>query len=336
MEEELELEAVVVEAEDVARGGGLAGAVRRGAGAAAAAARPLSVVASECGLEEVGALPPSVAHCTCVLALDGNRLRDLEGLVPEAPGAPPLPALQELRVGGNRLTAVPGPRVLGGMPSLVALDLSFNEALTLRAGCFTGLRGLWRLDLSGCGLESLRVASSGSGSDSGSDAGGGGAEEEEGQESSSVDGEGASGNPFAELLSLRELDLSDNEIEEVDDLAPLKALPLLEKLNLQDCPVCETRHYKKRVLELLPALQNLDHDGTGAPRGDRYAAARGAALAYQGSGAEAVFGANLDRSSCSCVEGNPCVDPDPCLDWKNRFTVAMKARWAKGMRGAEH
>ena len=49
-------------------------------------------------------------------------------------------------------------------------------------------------------------------------------------------------------------------------------------------------------------------------------------------GAEAVFGANVDRSSCSCVEGNPCVDPALCHDWKNRFTIAMKARWAKGLR----
>ena len=25
---------------------------------------------------------------------------------------------------------------------------------------------------------------------------------------------------------------------------------------------------------------------------------------------------------CSCVYGNPCVDPYICLDWENRFAVA--------------
>jgi len=318
------LEAAVVEAGDVRAAGGLAGAARRAVEGAAGGA-PLAVVASECGLEALGALPPSVASRAGALALDGNRLRDLGGLVPEDSGggdeAPPFPVLQELTAGGNLLEAVPPPRFFGGMPNLVTLDLTFNESLVLSAGCFAGLRGLWKLDLSGCGLESLRVGGcSTSGSDSeGSDGPGGGSG-------------GAPANPFAALLSLRDLDLSDNEFEEVECLVPLQAPPLLEKLNLQDCPLCETRHYKRRVLELLPGLQSLDHDGTGAPRVDRYAAARSAALAYQGSGAEAVFGANVDRSSCSCVEGNPCVDPAPCHDWKNRFTIAMKARWAKGLR----
>ena len=318
------LAAAVVEAGDVRAAGGLAGAARRAAEGAGAGA-PLAVVASECGLEALGALPPSVARRAGALNLDGNRLRDLGGLVPEGGEGdgegPPFPVLQELTAGGNRLEAVPSARFFEGMPNLVTLDLSFNESLALAAGCFAGLRGLWRLDLSGCGLESLRVgASPASGSDSeGPDGPGGGSG-------------GAGANPFAALLSLRELDLSDNEFEEVECLAPLQAPPLLEKLNLQDCPVCETRHYKRRVLELLPGLRSLDHDGTGAPRADRYAAARSAALAYEGSGAEAVFGANVDRSSCSCVEGNPCVDPAPCHDWKNRFTVAMKARWAKRLR----
>ena len=44
-----------------------------------------------------------------------------------------------------------------------------------------------------------------------------------------------------------------------------------------------------------------------------------------------AFQQNLDRSSCSCLEGNPCVQPDRCGDWKNRFTVAMNARRRKGM-----
>lgn len=31
--------------------------------------------------------------------------------------------------------------------------------------------------------------------------------------------------------------------------------------------------------------------------------------------------------SCSCIEGNPCVDQYGCLDWKNRFEVAAKHGW---------
>ena len=49
-------------------------------------------------------------------------------------------------------------------------------------------------------------------------------------------------------------------------------------------------------------------------------------------------GANLNRSgrnetdtvgteSCSCVFGNPCVDPYGCKDWDNRKAVAAKNGW---------
>lgn len=56
---------------------------------------------------------------------------------------------------------------------------------------------------------------------------------------------------------------------------------------------------------------------------------------YADSGTATVFGSNVDRSSCSCIEGNPCVDSANCLDWKNRYTVAMKARHAKGYYGED-
>ena len=84
------------------------------------------------------------------------------------------------------------------------------------------------------------------------------------------------------------------------------------------------------MLEMFPKLSRLDGDGTGQgkiiPRGR---------LDYGDSGAATVFGANVDRSSCSCVEGNPCVEPTLCLDWKGRYTVAMNARRKKGYFGEE-
>ena len=31
--------------------------------------------------------------------------------------------------------------------------------------------------------------------------------------------------------------------------------------------------------------------------------------------------------SCSCIEGNPCLDRMCCKDWENRFEVAKKFGW---------
>jgi hypothetical protein len=36
--------------------------------------------------------------------------------------------------------------------------------------------------------------------------------------------------------------------------------------------------------------------------------------------------------SCSCIEGNPCVDEYGCRDWSNRFTISKKNGW-KGFDG---
>ena len=33
-----------------------------------------------------------------------------------------------------------------------------------------------------------------------------------------------------------------------------------------------------------------------------------------------------DASSCSCVEGNPCVAPDNCKNWARRFEIALQVR----------
>ena len=38
--------------------------------------------------------------------------------------------------------------------------------------------------------------------------------------------------------------------------------------------------------------------------------------------AEAVGGEDEDRSSCSCLEGNACVEKFCCKDWNNRFKIA--------------
>ena len=34
-----------------------------------------------------------------------------------------------------------------------------------------------------------------------------------------------------------------------------------------------------------------------------------------------------DKSSCSCLFGNPCASPANCKDWKNRLEVAKRNGW---------
>lgn len=39
-----------------------------------------------------------------------------------------------------------------------------------------------------------------------------------------------------------------------------------------------------------------------------------------------------DKSSCSCIEGNPCAVPYNCLNWENRFDIAEKVMKNRGMK----
>ena len=55
----------------------------------------------------------------------------------------------------------------------------------------------------------------------------------------------------------------------------------------------------------------------------------------QHDGEAVLAGLDCDKSSCSCLEGNPCLSPESCLDWMNRFAVVYKIRldnyWSKGL-----
>ncbi|KAI3957530.1 hypothetical protein MKX01_001889 [Papaver californicum] len=61
----------------------------------------------------------------------------------------------------------------------------------------------------------------------------------------------------AGLDSLRDLDLSNNRIQVVEDLAPLAELKL-ESLDLYECPVTKIKDYRSRVFGLIKSLQYLD------------------------------------------------------------------------------
>ncbi|XP_078441706.1 leucine-rich repeat (LRR) family protein [Wolffia australiana] len=61
----------------------------------------------------------------------------------------------------------------------------------------------------------------------------------------------------AGLDSLRDLDLSNNRIQFVEDLAPLARLRLVS-LDLYECPVTRLKDYRPRVFSLIRSLKYLD------------------------------------------------------------------------------
>ncbi|KAK6922733.1 hypothetical protein RJ641_011037 [Dillenia turbinata] len=61
----------------------------------------------------------------------------------------------------------------------------------------------------------------------------------------------------AGLNSLRDLDLSNNRIQYIEDLAPLAELKLVS-LDLYECPVTRVKDYRSRVFGLIKSLKYLD------------------------------------------------------------------------------
>ncbi|XVE82646.1 hypothetical protein DITRI_Ditri16bG0022700 [Diplodiscus trichospermus] len=61
----------------------------------------------------------------------------------------------------------------------------------------------------------------------------------------------------AGLISLRDLDLSNNRIQYIEDLAPLAQLKLVS-LDLYECPVTRVKDYRSRVFGLIKSLKYLD------------------------------------------------------------------------------
>ncbi|PKU75282.1 acidic leucine-rich nuclear phosphoprotein 32-related protein 1 [Dendrobium catenatum] len=61
----------------------------------------------------------------------------------------------------------------------------------------------------------------------------------------------------AGLQSLRDLDLSNNRIQHIEDLAPLAALHLVS-LDLYECPVTRVKDYRSKVFAMIRTLKYLD------------------------------------------------------------------------------
>eukprot|EP00250_Pteridium_aquilinum_P010441 c19390_g1_i1 orf=659-1435(+) len=61
----------------------------------------------------------------------------------------------------------------------------------------------------------------------------------------------------AGLVSLRDLDLSNNKLQSLEDLAPLAKLNLLS-LDLYECPITRIQDYRAKVFSSIKSLQYLD------------------------------------------------------------------------------
>lgn len=71
----------------------------------------------------------------------------------------------------------------------------------------------------------------------------------------------------ADLVALEELWLNSNPISDADGIAQLAHLPKLKTVYLEGCPISKTGAYRKIVLGLVPALEQLDADAVGSTAG---------------------------------------------------------------------
>ncbi|XRB13858.1 SMYD3 protein [Pseudoscourfieldia marina] len=277
----------------------------KGAGSPPTAA---SLVASELNLSGEIKLSDVLRGCLLSLDLSENSLEDADVLAGDG-----WCWLRELKLSSNKLKRWPSS--LKCMPALISLDLSFNARLSLNGANLRPLSGLMKLELAGLGLTNLTGAD---GDDDDDDD-----DEREPDPKAPIPS-----TPLSALVSLIELNISENDIETLVALAPLRALPSLQRLDASGNPVADNGRYKRSVQSLVPRLKQLDGDNLSTLTG---ASKHAGAVKDADSGTSAVFESNRDTSTCSCLEGNPCVEPLCCKNWKQRYFVAHEARKRKGM-----
>ncbi|CAJ1397726.1 unnamed protein product [Effrenium voratum] len=183
---------------------------------------------------------------------------------------------------------------LCSFPRLLVLDVSFIELTSIEGAwqAIADLPRLARLVAEGCSICSLEV----------------------------------------ELpAKLQALEVSDNAIEELSELDALasRCKSLLE-LDLRENEVVLQPGYAKKINKLFPSLTWLDNQSR-----KKYVA-KGAAATYAPDALREKDVAAVDgmfkNESCSCLEGNACLDAATCKDWPNREKVAAAARKRKGLR----
>jgi hypothetical protein len=189
---------------------------------------------------------------------------------------------------------------LSNMPCLIHLNLSFNDGLSFEEEDVSPICGtLQHLIIEGCGLTSL---------------------------------DGIKG-----FTKLTDLSVAENEDLSIDGITDgCAGMSVLEKLDVSHCGAESEARFQQAIMAKLSCITWLTSNQYGiyknpAKEGGAVAKAAGAKLDNSD-----LMDANSDSSSCSCIEGNPCLVPDNCLDWKNRNEIATAVRLKKGHGTGTH
>jgi len=118
------------------------------------------------------------------------------------------------------------------------------------------------------------------------------------------------------LPSLKILSLVDNEIESSGCLKAISGMKKLEEIYVTDNEIEESSKHVKELASLQPNLKRVDLEllGTGPASqslADRQKTMDLVAEAMKAKGG--VMEANIDKATCSCVEGNPCAGSTNCF-----------------------
>lgn len=101
----------------------------------------------------------------------------------------------------------------------------------------------------------------------------------------------------ASLVSLEELWLNSNPIADASGVAQLAHLPKLKTVYLEGCPISKLGSYKQTVLELVPALEQLDADRVGGLERSSAGSVVGTRQARDGEGGGEAAGADRKRQA---------------------------------------
>ena len=255
-----------------------------------------------CGLERVQ-IGPVLASRTVDLDLSGNPVADIDALAGSC--------LRGLDASGCRLTRPPMFR--NDYSKLVDLNLSFNDLGRLPdTPTMATLSNLRRLCLQNCMLVSIAEDSSAQGPELGT----------------------RGRSALASMVHLRDLDLSFNLLANPSEMSLLTCLQRLDVLDVGCNEMCAHADYHSSVKAMRQRIATLKRLNDEQVVNCFVGYGRDAAM-EQHEGEARLAGLDRDNSSCSCVEGNPCLSAETCLDFKNRFAVVYKIRmdrfWSKGM-----
>ena len=125
--------------------------------------------------------------------------------------------------------------------------------------------------------------------------------------------------------TLEYLDLSGNQIQEMEEITGLACLKRLVSLNLAGNPVEQVQEYSECVRKICLKLSTLKKfNNCTYTHGMQ-------ALQFTDLVSKSDLGmsnqAGDDASSCSCVEGNPCLVSYNCKNWSNRYDISKVHGW---------